>query len=85
MEYIYYVLALTAYARQKGISLPENPNYKLTATELYTIDPLFAYKSGRDVSQGIVGKDVFIGEKEYIHKRPCCQLAGKRLCYKNGV
>ena len=43
---------LCDYASQKGIYLPNNPNYVLTASELYTIDPLLAYKFKWGMLQG---------------------------------
>lgn len=62
---------LCDYARQKGINIPENPNYALTASELYNIDPLLAYKFRWGMSQGRVKnldhkKNNVKGEKEKI-------------------
>lgn len=42
---------LCDYASQKGIYLPNNPSYVLTASELFTLDPLLAYKCKWGMSQ----------------------------------
>lgn len=63
------IKGLCDYARQKGINIPEDPNYALTASELYNIDPLLAYKFRWGMSQGRVKnldhkKNDSKGEKE---------------------
>ena len=35
---------LCDYARQKGVNLPSDPNYLLSISQLYDIDPILAYK-----------------------------------------